>query len=109
MRRIEDGRREERMGTMHGWVSLLTVLAIVLAFTVIPAQAAEALSCSTGDVVWIKSNTTINAGHGWNSGYNYFPSGGWHTTVTQKQNSGITWIDTDGVLYSGQIYCSYPI
>lgn len=89
--------------------AIIAVLGLALSMVVSTASPAEALSCPTGQVVWIKSNTTVNAGHGWLSGagYQYYGSGGWHTTVTHVQNSGFTWIDTDGELLSADIYCNY--
>lgn len=59
--------------------------------------------------VWIKSDTMVHAGHGWLGGayYNFWTSGGWHTTATHLQDSGVTRIDTDGELISGSMYCNF--
>lgn len=58
---------------------MLTVLVLVLSLMAAGlayAPPAEALACPTGKVVWIKSNTTINAGHGWSIYYNFWSWGG---------------------------------
>lgn len=83
---------------------LILVVALIGLFGGLSASPALALSCSTGQEVWIKTNTSVDVWHSWSGGTNAWGSGGYHTTDT-NQRSTWTSVGSHGQFYYVNVWC----
>lgn len=114
-RRPRSGRREPNLSVRankgEGGTILrraLVLLAALAALLVAPAGTAWALTCPTGQVVWIEAYNSSNGTYKqvyWQGGSRYFPGTGTDYVNTGRQSTSFANVDSDSSTKWASPFC----